>query len=738
MQAFDALRQNDPAVREGWASFDGRVRKAALDERHVLEAKRAELLQAHALKSSYTYPNFLRLMAREASQFAFHHRVTGCAGSAEAARLLLGWLMDFPVWNAQAPQNGWRTDLWTADFAAAAGFALDALDGSLDSATRDAWRRIVLERGVIPVLEEWLDPDRRIHALDTMGHNWWAVCVGGATLGLFAACDEPAAKADLFTRVADGIVEFFRYPGNRQQHKQRTFGEQGDFIESAGYLDYTLHSLCPLFDLYRAHLGRDLPAELPALARIPDYYLALVQPLREGVRRLNFGDMGSGADTVGSYAHQPAATWMWLAGEFAREDLFHLVRRTHARPAELLEFLFWPVKLRGMDFTGAPGDVVFESIGVAVLRDGYADDATVLAVKTGEIWNHNQSDAGSIILSAAGVPCLIDPGTTEYSHPLHAGWFKTAHAHNVTLCDERGPRGDLDLLGTPYPGRIRDRLLAPGYRYVLADATGPWEGLYRRYLRHLIWTDGFVASVEDLMADRAETFTSLFHFEGEADAAGNRITLRCGGSAFVTHLVSPGPIAIESRAGHTSRVLANPFKYEYGRGAARYFAARYRAPAGCPVREKLIHIHALPDGGVTAVEPIAGEALTGARITARGGTWTLLCNHNADGRVMHLNARLAWREYETDGFLLLVRLDADGKPDRIALHNGSYVRVGGRTIYSALLKSDALWERTGRDAILHAHLSAPARVDVANAASSLQSRPLPAGGSSVSLSADSR
>jgi hypothetical protein len=159
----------------------------------------------------------------------------------------------------------------------------------------------------------------------------------------------------MLQQAGDALVGFFGYPGNPLQNKQANFGAQGDFIESVGYLDYSLRNLVFLFDVYREQLGRDLPAEIPVLGKTCDYYLALVQPLKTGVQRINFGDMGSGRDTMGSYEHRPMPVWLWLAGEYAREDLFHLVRRAHPVPDDLWELLFWPDGLDRRQFCGRPG-----------------------------------------------------------------------------------------------------------------------------------------------------------------------------------------------------------------------------------------------------------------------------------------------------------------------------------------------------------------------------------------------
>jgi len=97
---------------------------------------------------------------------------------------------------------------------------------------------------------------------------------------------------------------------------------------------------------------------------------------------------------------------------------------------------------------------------------------------------------------------------------------------------------------------------------------------------------------------------------------------------------------------------------------------------------------------------------------------------------MHLNAPFEWDGFRTDAFLLAVHRDNDGSVDRIALHNGSFVHDRDRTVYSALIKGDILWT----PATLHAHLTAPARVDVTNAAGRLVRLALPEGPASTAVS----
>jgi hypothetical protein len=696
-----------PACAAGWRSFLARMN----DHTPRSLAARKRQIDGWRARSprGLTFMNAVRMAARDAASLAFAHRIGNGGGAhREAAIELLSWALEVPEWRCQGFKNGWKSDLWTADIAAAAGTALDLLGADADAGWRADCAAAILERGVGPVFREWLEPATRIHALDSMGHNWWAVCVGGAAIGLFAASDLDPRAPQRLALAADGLVEFFGYPGNVLQNKHRTFGAAGDFIESAGYLDYTLEPLVFLFELYRRTGGRDLPADIPVLRAVCDYYAALVQPLRQGIRRINFGDMGSGSDSVGSWAHNPAPAWLWLAREYGRSDLAFLARRVRPEPGDILSFLFWPDARGPGSFEGAPVDRVFADIGVAVLRDGYSEDATVLAIKTGETWNHNQADAGTFILSSCGVEFFIDPGTTGYSDPLHAGYFKRGFAHNVVLHDGRDQHADLDHLGTRSMGRIAGTLFAPGYRYVLADATGPWEGVYRRFYRHFLWFDHWLVLLDDLMAWHAGSWTSLYHHAGEARVGENGFVIEHQGETLEAHLIDPVPERIDFGLGYLSRQKQSPQKYEHEITERPYLRVHY--PHSGP-RAKLLTVFALPGHGMTQGEiaPIRGPGLSGVRLTGAEGSTEILCNHGADGSVMHLNAEIRHGGVRTDAFLSVVERDAAGALKGIGIHNGSRIHCDGTLLLGSLLKGDFL-ARTAAGGSLHASLGAPATV----------------------------
>ena len=90
--------------------------------------------------------------------------------------------LDDPSW---APDDFTSTDLRTAAMCEqmAVSYSLFA-----DLIPPEDRRLLALEtwnRGIAPLIREWAAPGHKVHAFDTMGHNWWPVCVAsGAFAGI--------------------------------------------------------------------------------------------------------------------------------------------------------------------------------------------------------------------------------------------------------------------------------------------------------------------------------------------------------------------------------------------------------------------------------------------------------------------------------------------------------------------------------------------------------------------------
>ncbi len=388
---------------------------------------------------------------------------------------------------------------------------------------------------------------------------------------------------------------------------------------------------------------------------------------------------------MGNENHHPASSWLWLAGRFGCGELLHLIRRLQRWPSTLLEFLFWPEEVQATDFGRLPHEAVFENSGLAVLRDGFEPESTVFAVRTGEKWNHNHADAGSFILSSGGREFIVDPGTAEYTSSLNSSFFWSSEGHNVILHKGRGQNEELHHLGTKFPGRIAESLITPGYRYVLADATGPWEGTYQRFYRHVLWVDDCIVLIDDLMAPDVGPWTQLLHYRGKATTQNARTEIENGGQTLVIHHVHPAPSGGESRQGYLAQPVANAWKHESKIEREPYLALHY---PGRHRREKFIQVFELPNGVRKQVEPFEGEGFAGVRIVTAQKTWEITCNLLADGRTMHQNAWNRLGEWITDAFLLVAEREGNGCLAAVGFHNGSSVKYQGETLYSSLLKGE--------------------------------------------------
>ena len=58
--------------------------------------------------------------------------------------------------------------------------AFDSIYDALTPEERTTLVKRIVDRGIQPTLDDWVQGGKRIHALDSMGHNWWSACVFGA------------------------------------------------------------------------------------------------------------------------------------------------------------------------------------------------------------------------------------------------------------------------------------------------------------------------------------------------------------------------------------------------------------------------------------------------------------------------------------------------------------------------------------------------------------------------------
>ncbi len=684
LAALNGKIESLPAVREGWERFAARMRTldeeaiAAYERRLATLRERARELGGN---KRFTLGNFARELSREAHRLAFYFRMTSEPRAADGARRLLLSICEEEAWLYQVG-GGRKSDLWTADMGVNASLAFDALRSVLSEAERESISACLREKAFMPLYDDWLHPVKRIHALDTMGHNWWSVCAAGAGVVLLAIGDDREESDAYLHAVVEGLKEWFAYPGNVLQNKKGNFGAGGDYIETMSYLDYALSNVVVFESFYRRRTGDDgLLRGVPALEGVPDAYIATVYRSEDGMKTLGFGDVGD----------RDGCTFVWLRlGELLRRGemlaFFHAFKPAPDGP---LELLYYPSDLPSQPFPAGDRTSVLEHSGYAVLRSVREGRETVFAIKTGESWNHNHLDVGTFQLISGGKEFIVDSGYCVYSKPLYNSYYRQSRAHNVVLLDGEGQPPEMIEFGTKFEGSIPVALESPGYRYVLADCTGPYMHLYHRFYRHVIFADRFFVLVDDLHANRDGAFEWLLHYDGTMSRDGDTVRIANGGETLELRQLYPDRKTYATEQGYLSSFHRSSGK-EDEFPEAEYLSVRVAGAADR--RIKFINLFMLPgeDGARFDVEKFGDERVHAFRVREpEGGATSFYCNTLADGRVMHENSHIAFERIETDAFLATIAVDEAGRLQRVSLHNGSYVKVDGVCLFSSLLKCDA-------------------------------------------------
>jgi oligo-alginate lyase len=112
----------------------------------------------------------------------------------------------------------WHSSLGSGAACAAFGVAFDSVYDLLSPAERTAVAARLATEGILPVLDDWVLGGKRIHSLDTMGHNWWSAIVFGAGIGAMAILDEePRARLGRARGSRRGRVDALRRQPHREQ-----------------------------------------------------------------------------------------------------------------------------------------------------------------------------------------------------------------------------------------------------------------------------------------------------------------------------------------------------------------------------------------------------------------------------------------------------------------------------------------------------------------------------------------
>ncbi len=648
------------------------------------------------------------------------YRMTGDARFATAARELLlqraakpDWLTDMPLARRDPP---WRSDLGMGFAAASYGIAYDAIR---DTLSQDDRRRIVdgLVRGaILPIMGDWVDGRTRIHALDTMGHNWWGHIVFGGGVGVLAILRDDPRAAEWARRIDAASVEWFEFAGSRFESKPATYGTDGAYSETVGYAELGLHSLLEFRRSWKEAYGRPA-SSLPALARTPQYFLAAGYPRAGGWSSLNFGDSRPSACGCHTLAD------LWALGDHNPAYLRYIdgfaggEGKDAWADATNLPYLPDAAERSRATLDKVPTAAIFRSQGLVTMRTGWADDATMFALKSGFTWNHNHADAGSFILNHRGRTLLADSGHSSYGTSEYDGYYRQSVAHNVVTIDGKAePPGDL-YDGSHFPGEVDHLIDTPGLRYVWADATGPTSRNFQRNFRNVLWIGDTILILDDLKSWDVGQFEWLLHYNGEAKRSGQVVRIADGDAAVAVRPLFPQTLpdgGLPTDYPEAMRMVEHSgLKDAEPKVRQPYLGFQ---PARKDDREKfMVAVQPEAPGRTAAkVERIEGLNWIGARITDATRVTEVYVNLLADGRIRHRNANATLGGFETDAYLLALSRpvgSATGSaPDRFFVANGSYVRKDGVVWLDSLSKLFAQVDRKGGTAVMSRQPTASVRL----------------------------
>lgn len=585
----------------------------------------------------------------------------------------------------------WHSELNTARFCVGMGAGYDALHAALPVADRKTIADATARMGILATLEDWLAPQTRIHALDSMGHNWWAVCVASAGVASLALLGDDPRAPDWLNLVNEGLAQWFPYPGNVLQNKSITFDLGGAFYEGVNYANYALSEYLR-YRLAYANVfpGRKQP-DFPPLEKACEFFCQTFYPSSNMPLAVNFGDSPS-------HVLVPLTIRLLIENGFPHPGAgWYLAKAKEPAPAppQALDFLFRkPVP--SVKPSSLPESILYSDIGWAILRNSWEDDATMLAVKSGFTWNHAHADGGSFILFHAGMPLLIDSGTCNYGNPEYTRYYVQSPAHNVILFNGQGEWPEDHYRGAKFPGELHRLVDQLGVKYVFADATGPMAEYFVRKYRHWLWLDGVILIFDDLLTYQEGTFDWLLHYEGKAAKGEAGVRITNGAASVDVRFLYPEALDVREEQGLAEHRPDMKIPY-------LAFRTRENAKVQKFITALVLHTpgnaNALP-----TLEPLTAKDALGVRVRSGNNITDVYLNLQADGRRMHLNSNNTIAGWETDAYLLAWTRPAGSGDEasgvnRIFVASGSYLRRAGMVYLNSLTKVFRVWRPAPRKGI---------------------------------------
>jgi hypothetical protein len=632
-------------------------------------------------------------------ELSLAYRMTGDKRFADRLKGAIGGLRwdDAMLMRRDPP---WHAGLGTAHSCFESAVAYDSIHDALTPEERSALAGRIVERGILPSLNDWVLGAKRIHALDSMGHNWWSACVFGAGMAALAVMDEEPRAVEWLERLSDGSVEWLDFTGSMLDNKPPLFDRGGAFYEDVNYASFAVSQYLYFRLAWNSALATPAFPEMPIVEKFGDYFINVSYPNSGNLMNFDFGDGGRTAN-VAEPLHLLWANgyrkprYLWLLNESQAAD-----RRAGRHRDSAFGLVFGPGE---RELAAAPAvpdlplSALYGDIGWASLRSSWERDATLLGVKSGYTWNHSHADAGSFILFHRGEYLLIDSGKCTYGRPEYDGYYRQSKAHNVVLFDGEAQNPEDTYFGSKLPGSVSCLMDSGDLKYVLADATGPTAHRFIRNYRQFLWIGDVILVIDDLKTFEPGRFEWLLHVDGGARQRGLDLEVAKGEAKVLVRPLFPAMLPATGYPAdfpESMRLVEKTgLKDRDPDTEVPYYAF---VPPDESRRTKFITAVLLVDeggsGGLPQLERLQGTDHIGVRVRQGGATTDVYLNLLADGSIMHRNANLKVNGWETDAYLTAITVPDGGDPtdpdaaSRYFVAQGSYLRRDDKVVLESLSK----------------------------------------------------
>lgn len=600
----------------------------------------------------------------------------------------------------------WKAGLGSGDAPRDFGIAYDTIYDMLTPKERTTLATNLADNGIKVVLDDWVLGEKRIHSLDTMGHNWWPTAVFGAGVGAMAILDEDPRAAEWVRRVRFASDEWVHYAGSVLENKPPNFDSAGAFYESVGYTDLGVRAYLPFVLAWNTAFQEKLP-ESPITSQIGEWFINTLYPGSDRNMSIDFGDSSLRSNGSRSVA------LLWAVGHRKPRYLWYL---SQLNP-DLAEEGLVSNSPRDLLFAPSPDEIeaiptqpdlptakLYGDIGWTILRDSWDKDSTLLAIKSGWTWNHSYADAGTFTLIHNGKYLIGENGHSSYGTKEYDGYFRQSIAHNVMTFNGKAENPEDTYYGSKFPGTMSHLLDAGDLRYVLADATGPTSNNFIRNYRSFLWVGDAIFIIDDVKSFEPGQFEFLLHPNAEATAKRDNLDLRISVDGTRVDVRPLFPETFPEGGLPTdypeNMRLVEKQGLKGDRSPITYYGF---APAELTRRTKFITaILPVHDGvEMPRIDRLKGLHHIGVRVRQAGEVTDIYLNLKADGRIRHRNANLVMPNgWETDAYLVAFTYPEGADPNevdtirRTMVIDGSYLRREGKVMLDSLSKVYLTMTRT--------------------------------------------